>query len=138
MQFCFFVITFCSLTICSIWLIAVNSIFSARIFLNTNIYLIFSVVKICLEIFLTPIFLLYKYNRIINGNVCNTFKIFSVMFRIGLPYLWFFMTSINMFLHVSVYGTYLLFIRFVSIQNIYHITDGCILCWTREFIHWMK
>ena len=41
----------------------------------------------------------------------------------------FLMTTINMFAHASVYGTYFFYIRFLYFYNLFHLTDGHkILC----------
>ena len=50
----------------------------------------------------------------------------------------FFMTYINMFLHASVYCTYLFYLIFVFLTYFFHLTDGRILCCACAFIHWMK
>ena len=110
----------------------------ASVLLNTLINLIL-VINIFLKIFLTPIlFLLNNYTVNIDGNVCNVFKMFSALVQICCMYLWLCITTTNMFSHVSVYGTYLFYLIFVYLHNIFYITDGRILCFIRAFIHWIK
>ena len=87
----------------------------AHIYLNTFIDFIL-VVRFLLTIILTPIlFLLNKYTGTIDGNVENIFKMCSALFRICCTFPWFFMTTINIFSYVLVYGTYLFCLRIVYI-----------------------
>ena len=56
--------------------------------------------------------LLWNYTSIIDINICNVFKMCSDLFRIRCRSFWLFMTTTNMFSYVSVYGTYLFYLRF--------------------------
>ena len=47
------------------------------------------------------------------------------------------MTTINTFLHASVYGTYFFYIKFAYFHNLFHLTNVCILCRAHAFICWV-
>ena len=107
-------------------------------FLNTLIYLIF-IVRIFLEIFFPPILiLLWDYTSSFKDNGCNFSKICSALFQILCTTFVFFMTTITITSHVSVYVTCFFYLRILYLHNIFHITCGFLLCCARAVIHWMK
>ena len=111
--------------------------FFVQFFLCTIINLNF-VVRIYLAITIIIIFILFflrNYTGTIDGNVSSVFKIFGALFPIRCTFFKLFMTTINMFSHVSVHVTYFLYIIFVYFHNISHIADIIILCCTRAFMH---
>ena len=84
---------------------------------------------IFLTIFLSAIFfLLWGYTIPINGNVFNVIEMCSTMFWIHCTTFGLFITTINMFLNVSVYGIYIFYLRFVHSQNLSHLINGFLLC----------
>ena len=116
--------------ICIIFVERYHMIFLALIFID-RYHTIF------LTIFLSPIlFLLWCYDITIKVNVCSVIKMCSILFRIRCTTFGFFMTTINMFSHVSVNGLYFLYIRFVHIHNLFHLTDDCFLWCTCTFEGW--
>ena len=58
----------------------------------------------------------------------------SALFRTRCMYFQFSMTTINMLLNALVYGTYLLYLRFVYFHNIFHLTDVNLLFHVHRFI----
>ena len=91
-------------------------------------------ITIFLNILISPIlFLLWGYTITIDGNVHNVIEMCSTMLRICCTTLGFFMTTINMFLNVSVYDMYSFYLRFLHIQQIFHLIDGRFLCCARKF-----
>ena len=99
----------------------------------TLICLIFS--EMDLTIFLTitlfPIFLLlWVYTITIDGNVCNIIEMCRIMFQICCTDFGFFMTTISMFSHVSVYVMYFFYLISVNIHNVFYLTDASLLCCT--------
>ena len=132
---CFALIWFncfaCSYTIiCLIFLERDHTIFLARSFVERD-HTIF------LTIFLYPIvYLLWGYTITIDVNVFNVIVICSILFRICCTNYLLFMTTVNMLLHVSVYGMYLSYLIVVHIHNIFHLTDGSFVCWTHAFKGW--
>ena len=110
-----------------------NSLF--RVFLNTFIKLIFF---IYLKIFPIPIPPLHIYTGTISGNVLNVLKMCSALFQIRCTYFWLLVTTINMFSHALVYGTYCFYLRFVYFHNLFHLTYGRIRWRACIVIIWMK
>ena len=105
-----------------------------KIFLNTLIYLIF-VVRIYLVSFLIPIYFPCVIKQPLLAVIFETSEIvFRALFHIPCMSLRLFMTSINIVSHVLVYDTYFFCLRFVYFHNLFHITDGPILCCARAFI----
>ena len=62
----------------------------------------------------------------------------SALFRTCCTPFQFFMRTINMFLNVTVYGTYFFYIRLVYLHNLFHITHLCILFCVRAVICQIK
>ena len=83
------------------------------------------------------LFLLWNYTSTIDSNVCNFLEMCSALFWICCTSFSFLMKTINIIPHVSICGTYLLYLRIVYIHNIFHITDGSLLCYARAFIRCM-
>ena len=48
----------------------------------------------------------------------------------------YFLTAVNMFLRVLVYGVYFFYLVFVHIQNLFHLTDGRLLFCTLALKGW--
>ena len=100
------------LAFCSILLLVFCSKFQSRL-PNTLINLIFLLTIYLMTILIIILFSLRNYTGTIDGNVCNLFKIWSALFRIFYRFFRSFMTTINMFSHNLVYGTYIFYIRFL-------------------------
>ena len=106
-------------------------------FIDTLICLIY-IVGIYLVIFITVVFFhLKNYNIPIEGNVRNIFEIWSALFWIRFTSFWFPMTTINIIVHASVCGMYLLYLIIEYLHNILHSTDIFLMCCSRTFIHLM-
>ena len=109
----------------------------ALVLFDTLVCLIFFVRNL-LTIFLTPIlFLLCNYTITIDGNFHNVYEIYSSVFRIWCTSFWFLMKHINIILHVSVRGTYLLYLRVEYLHNLLHLNGSCLMCYAYAFIHWI-
>ena len=57
----------------------------------------------------------------------------SIMFQICCTTSRLFLTTINMFSHISVYGMYFFYLRFLHIHNLFRFTYGPLLCCARAF-----
>ena len=59
----------------------------------------------------------------------------SALLRIFCTTFWFPMTTINISLNVLVCGTYFFYLGIEYLHNIFHLTDGCLMCCTHALIH---
>ena len=59
------------------------------------------------------------------------------LFQIRCTSSWFFMTAVNIFLNVSVYGIYIFYLRCVHSQNLSHLINGFLLCCKCAFEGWI-
>ena len=116
--------------VCDLFNFITRNLFNCLAHNYTLIYLIFVErdIMIFMNILIAPIlFLMWGYNITIDGNVCNVIEMCSTMFCIRCTTFGLFMRTINMFLHISIYGMYSFNIIFVHIQNLFHLIDGYLL-----------
>ena len=82
-------------------------------------------------------FMFWNYTITIDVNVCNIFEMCSALFLILCTSLWILMTTINIILHISVGGTYLLYLIIEYIHSIFHLTHGRPMCFAHAFKRWI-
>ena len=115
----------------SIVLIAFFNAFICLIFVVRNLM---TFLTVFLSLFL---FLLWDYTFTINGYVRNDFEMYSALFYICCTFFLLCIITINISLHLSVFGTYFFYLRTVYIHNLFHHIEVHILCCTCAFINWM-
>ena len=67
-----------------------------------------------------------------------TFSTCAVPYSKYAARFWVLMKNISIIMHVSICGTYFLYIRIECIHNLFHMTDGRLMCYACVFVRWMS
>ena len=85
------------------------------------------------DIYHSSFFLFWNYIITIDIIVFNMFKMYSYLLQIPCMYSRILMTTINIILHVSVCGTYFLYLIIEYLWNLFHVTDDHLMWYARAF-----